>query len=118
MKKSILTVAVAILFSGVSISATNINNKNISEEIIVMTLNDDFKEIALKDLPEAVSNAILKDYATAMVGKAYVNGSEQYKITLTIDGTENVVYADKEGNWLKEEDVIVEKEEGSVSLEK
>ena len=105
MKKLIFTVAVAILSSGVSISAANINNSNHSDEVIVMTINEEFKEVALEDLPEAVSNAILKDYATAIIGKAYVNESEQYKIELTIDETESVVYADKEGNWLKE-DVI------------
>ncbi|MCL7764990.1 hypothetical protein MPF19_16325 [Polaribacter sp. Z014] len=109
MKKLILTVAVAILSSGISISAANINNNINSGEVIVMTINEDFKEVALEDLPEAVSNAILKDYATAIIGKAYVNGSEQYKIELTIDETETVVYADKEGNWLKEEDVLAKK---------
>ena len=109
MKKLILTVAVAILSSGISISAANINNNINSGEVIVMTINEDFKEVALEDLPEAVSNAILKDYATAIIGKAYVNASEQYKIELTIDETETVVYADKEGNWLKEEDVLAKK---------
>ncbi|WP_166387975.1 hypothetical protein [Polaribacter sp. 11A2H] len=107
MKKLIFTVAVAILSSGVSISAANINNNNHSDEVIVMTINEEFKEVALEDLPEGVSNAILKDYATAIIGKAYVNGSEQYKIELTIDETESVVYADKEGNWLKEGDVVI-----------
>ncbi|WP_341221548.1 hypothetical protein [Polaribacter atrinae] len=107
MKKLIFTVAVAILSSGVSISAANINNSNYADEVIVMTINEDFKEVALEDLPEGVSNAILKDYPTAIIGKAYVNGSEQYKIEFTIDETKNIVYADKEGNWLKEEDIIV-----------
>jgi len=108
MKKSILTIAVAILFSGVSISATNNNDNVNSNEIIVMVKNGDFKEVALEDLPEAVSNAILKDYATASIGKAYVNESEQYKIELTVDETEYIVYADKEGNWIKEGDLITE----------
>ncbi|MDX6747453.1 hypothetical protein SHK09_11665 [Polaribacter sp. PL03] len=103
MRKLILTLTVAILSSGVSISAANINNN--SEEIITVVVKDDFKEITLKELPEAVTKAILKDYATATIAKAYVNESKQYKITLTVDETESVVYADKEGKWLKEGEV-------------
>ena len=109
MKKLIFTVAVAILSSSVSISAANNNNNINSDEVIVMTVNEDFKEVALEDLPEEVRNAILKDYAAAIIGKVYVNGSEQYKIELTIDETKSVVYVDKDGNWLKEDDVIAKK---------
>ena len=110
MRKLILTVAVTILTGGVSVSAfANDNNKNNSDEVIVVVMNEEFKEVALTDLPEAVTNAILKDYAAATITKAYVNGSEQYKIELTVDEVESVVFADKEGNWLKEEDVKVKK---------
>ncbi|AUC86095.1 hypothetical protein CW731_12740 [Polaribacter sp. ALD11] len=110
MRKLILTVVVAALTSGASISAANISNNNSnSDEIITVVVNDSFKEIAVKELPKAVSEAILKDFKTATVAKAYVNGSAQYKIELTVDATKTVVYADKEGKWLKEEDIITEK---------
>jgi len=117
MRKLILTVTVALLTSGVSVFAINNINNN-ANEIIVVVVNDDFKEVALADLPEAVSNAILKDYSTATVVTSYVNKSNQYKIDLMVDETEVSVYADKEGNWLKETDIIKIKEEGSVSDEK
>ena len=107
MRKLILTVTVALLTSGVSVfAADNIQTNNVDEIVVVVT-NDDFKEISVKELPVAVSNAIVKDFGTATAIKAYVNGSEQYKFELTLDGAESVVYADKEGNWLKETDVIV-----------
>ncbi|PQJ71775.1 hypothetical protein [Polaribacter butkevichii] len=105
MKKLVLTVAVAILTVGVSVSTFANDNNNISNSIITVITNDGFKEITVKELPEAVSSAILKDFKTATVARVYVNGIEQYKIELTIDGAENVVYADKEGKWLKEEEV-------------
>ena len=104
MKKLILTLTVAILTSGVSVYAADNNNNN-SKHVIEVVMNDDFKEITVKELPEAVVNAILKDFASATLTKVYVNGSEQYKIALTIDETESVVYADKDGKWLKEEEV-------------
>ncbi|WP_343328841.1 hypothetical protein [Polaribacter staleyi] len=109
MRKLILTVAVAILSTGVSVSAfANENMNNNSNPIINVIMNDGFKEISIKELPEAVVNAILKDFKTATVTKVYVNGSEQYKIELTVDEAESVVYADKVGKWLKEEEVSVE----------
>ncbi|WP_158839106.1 hypothetical protein [Polaribacter sp. L3A8] len=111
MKKLVLTVAIAILTGGVSVSAfaneNNIINNN-SNQIITVVLNDGFKEITVKQLPDAVVNAILKDFKTSTITKVYVNGSEQYKIELTVDDAESVVYADKEGKWLKEEEVSVE----------
>ena len=109
MRKLILTVAVTILTGGVSISAfANENNtiNNNADQIVTVVLNDDFKEITVKELPEAVTTAILKDFKTAIVGKVYVNESEQYKIELIVDDAKSIVYADKEGTWLKEEDVM------------
>ncbi|OAD45858.1 hypothetical protein [Polaribacter atrinae] len=106
MRKLILTVTVALLTSGVSVfAANNLTNNNVDEIVVVVT-NDDFKEISAKELPEAVSNAIIKNFPSATVNKLYVNGSEQYKIDLTIDKTDAVVYADKEGNWIEEGDVV------------
>ncbi|WP_158839104.1 hypothetical protein [Polaribacter sp. L3A8] len=111
MRKLILTVAVAILTGGVSVSAfanENNNSNNNSDLITTVVMNDEFKEITIKELPQAVVSAILKDFKTAKVAKVYVNGSEQYKIELIVDGAESVVYADKEGKWLKEEEVSAE----------
>ena len=107
MRKLILTVTVALLTSGVSVFAANNININNADEIVVVVTNDDFKEISAKELPEAVSNAIMKNFPSATVNKLYVNGSEQYKIDLTIDETDAVVYADKDGNWIEESDVVV-----------
>jgi len=118
MRKLILTVTVAILTSGVSVFAANNITNNNSDEIIVVVANDDFKEITKEELPEAVTNAVAKDFSTATIAKAYVNGSEQYKIQLTIDETEGLVYLDKEGTWLKDTDIVTVNEKESVSVEK
>ncbi|AUC21115.1 MULTISPECIES: hypothetical protein [Polaribacter] len=106
MRKLVLTLTVAVLTSGATVFAANDINTNNVDEIVVVVSNDDFKEISVKELPAAVSSAIVKDFGTATAIKAYVNGSEQYKFELTLDGEEKVVYADKEGNWLEEADVV------------
>ena len=105
MKKLILSLTVVALTSVVSVSATNINNNN-SDEVIVVVMNDGFKEVEIKELPEAVATAFLKDFSSSAIVKAYVNDSEQYKIELTDGGESNsVVYIDKVGKWLKKEEV-------------
>ncbi|MBU3010385.1 hypothetical protein KO506_03155 [Polaribacter vadi] len=109
MKKLVLTVTLAVLTSGVSVYALESNNYNNPSEIIKTVVNDEFKEIAIADLPVAVSEAITKDFASATVTKAFVNESEQYKIEITMDGAESVVYSDKEGSWLEEKEIMTKK---------
>ncbi|MDO3695750.1 hypothetical protein QVZ41_12945 [Wenyingzhuangia sp. chi5] len=98
MKKIILSIA--ILASGVSTYA--IANNVTPATSINIVMNDEFTEIAVEKLPEAVTNAVKKDFATATIDKAYVNSSGQYKLELTVDDASNTVYADKDGNWLEE----------------
>ena len=67
---------------------------------------EEFKEVAIDKLPQAVTDAVKKDYAAATLVKAYVNGSEQYKLELNVDNNISAVYIDKYGNWLKEDGII------------
>jgi len=101
MKKLILTVA--ILASGVSIFALSNNMSPV--EVVNVVMNEKFKEIAIEELPAAVTDAVSKDFASATISKAYVNSNEQYKLELTIDGSTSAVYVDKDGNWLEESSV-------------
>ncbi|WP_159018775.1 hypothetical protein [Algibacter sp. L3A6] len=101
MKKLIL--AVAIVASGLSTFALTVNP--IQSEIATVSISEDFKEVALENVPTAVTDAVAKDLSTATLNKAYVNSSEQYKLEITMDDTDNVVYADKDGNWLQAKDV-------------
>lgn len=63
---------------------------------------DDFSEVAVTELPEAVSAAVSKNYPTATINKAYVNEAAQYKLEVSLeDGTSGTLYADAEGNWIE-----------------
>jgi len=112
MRKLVLTVSVVILTIGGITSTFANNNNNNSDEVITVVNNDGFKEINLKELPAAVTDAILKDFGKATVSKAYVNTSEQYKISMIINDEEKVVYADKEGKWLEKGEVVEVKVRG------
>lgn len=81
------------LFSQNGIVHTPIN------EMII--LNDEFSEIAISEVPQAVTDAIAKNFPTATLDKAYINEEKQYKLVLSLqDGTTGTLYADEDGNWL------------------
>lgn len=98
MKKLIL--ASALVLGGLTTfaMATVLPQNTIKKEIIV---EDNFKEIKTSELPAAVSDVLKKDFPTATLNKAYVNDKAEYKLKITVEGAESVVYADKDGNWIK-----------------
>jgi hypothetical protein len=101
MKKIILTIV--IIASGYSASAlgqTSFNNK-----IITGAIADKFKPIPINKLPNTVAATIAKDFPIAKLNKVYVNANEQYKIELTVDGTVDIAYVDKNGRWLRDNEV-------------
>lgn len=93
-----LILAVAILVGGYSASSNN----NIVNEAIYISVADDFTEVAVDKLPEVITNAVKKDYANATIVKAYVNTENEYKLELKTKEVMNIVFSDKDGNWLKE----------------
>lgn len=80
----------------------NVENPELKMDETIVVVAQDFEEISVSDLPEAVSSAVAKDYPTAKVDKAYKNDQDQYKLDLSLeDGTTGTVYADAEGNWIE-----------------
>ncbi len=104
MKKLVLTVAILVG----SISVFAISNSNLTDQVINVIEVDEFKEIALEDLPEAVVLAVSKDFASSTISQAFVNSSSQYKLLVDINGEVKTIYADADGNWLEESDIVVE----------
>lgn len=67
----------------------------------MLEVADDFKEISVSEVPQAVSDAVAKNFPTASLDKAYTNEEKQYKLVLSLeDGTQGTVYADEDGNWI------------------
>ena len=98
MKK--LVFATALVLGGLtsSVAASPIFHDGIMEEVIAQ----DFAEIAVSEVPEAVTTALEEAYSGATLDKAYKNTEEQYKLEVTsADGSAMELYADAEGNWLE-----------------
>ena len=63
---------------------------------------DSFAEVAIEELPEAITAALATDFPGATIAKAYVNEAAQYKLEVAKeDGEALELYADAEGNWIE-----------------
>lgn len=100
MKKVILTSA--IILGGLSTYATSAFAMN-TAEVIVVSIQEEYKEIKAEELPQKVKDALAADFETATLDKAYVNAEQEYKLDITVDGVSSTVYADKDGNWIEKE---------------
>ena len=75
-------------------------DQEVQNEATVAT-QDNFTEVATSDLPENITAAVVKNYPTAKINKAYVNDAKQYKLEVALqDGTVGTLYADEKGNWI------------------
>lgn len=100
MKKIVLSAAIVLgSLSAFAVTGTELNVNNKLEQVV----QDEFAEIEVAKLPQAVSEAVQKDYAGATIDKAYVNDKEEYKLEISKDGASQTLYADKEGNWIEKE---------------
>ncbi len=99
MKNLVLSFALTCIgISAFAHTAESGSGEYIGTEI----LTQEFSEINVSDLPEAVTKAVAKDYSGATIDKAYVNGSSQYKLEISMeDGTALTLYADANGNWIE-----------------
>lgn len=107
MKKLIFAIfalgAIAVMPAQKSKSLTGTTEKGISKTIDV---TQDFTEVKLEKLPEAVTAAVTKDFKDFKLVKAYVNPQGQYKLQLasiTDKKAVKTVYADSKGNWIQKE---------------
>lgn len=96
MKNVFLTTA--FVLASFSTFATTNNNTN--EIVNTVAIDKEYKEISVDQVPQAVKDAVAKDYAGATIAKAYVNTSKEYKLELTAGGESKTVFADATGNWI------------------
>jgi hypothetical protein len=100
MKKVLLVAALAIG----TMTAVAQESETAVEEVAteVMEAQDAFAEVAIEELPEAITEALATDHPGTTISKAYVNEETQYKLEVAKeDGTTVELYADAEGNWIE-----------------
>lgn len=68
----------------------------------VAEAQDSFNEVALEEVPAAITEALEAAHPGATISKAYMNEEAQYKLEVAKeDGETAELYADAEGNWLE-----------------
>ena len=97
MKK--LFLSVVIVFGSFTSIATATPSTLVFANTVLM--QEDFKEIKVEELPEAVKTALKTSYPDAKLEKAYVNSMKEYKLDITVVDQKATVYADANGNWIK-----------------
>lgn len=74
----------------------------VAEVEVVVEAQDAFTEVAIEELPEAITKALATDHPGTTISKAYVNEETQYKLEVAKeDGSTVELYADAEGNWIE-----------------
>jgi len=69
---------------------------------VVAEAQDSFNEVALEEVPAAITEALEAAHPGATISKAYLNEDAQYKLEVAKeDGETAELYADAEGNWLE-----------------
>ncbi|WP_430906084.1 hypothetical protein [Maribacter sp. 2-571] len=100
MKKVLLVAALA--FGTLTVSAQEEATEAVATTTEVVEAQDAFAEVALEELPEAITAALEAAHPGATISKAYVNEAAQYKLDVTKEDGEAVeLYADAEGNWIE-----------------
>ena len=96
MKKLFLAVAL-VMGLGTSVAFAN----NMVSDVEIVTMINEFKPIDIKELPQAVQDAIKENYSEAAVEVAE-DGTKTYKVTLVdAAGTENPVLFNEKGEVQK-----------------
>ena len=101
MKKVLFAVAL-VMGLGSSVAFAN----NMAADIEIVATVNEYTPIEVKDLPQAVQDAIKKDYAESTIKEAAVeaaeDGTKTYKVTLVdAAGTESAVLYNEKGEVVK-----------------
>ncbi len=106
MKKIVLSVMTvgAVFFGSQNMMAQETETET---EVTVQTSQDEYTEVEVMDLPQAVKDAVSTDFKDATTDKAWVKTEDEekiYKLSLTVNGETQEVYVDQDGNWLEDDD--------------
>ncbi|WPO79789.1 hypothetical protein [Flavobacterium sp. KACC 22761] len=66
-----------------------------------ISIQDEYTEIKLEEVPSAVTDALKKAYPDAVLNKAYKNTASQYKLEVAVGDKVGSLYANADGTWIK-----------------
>ncbi|SNR52979.1 hypothetical protein [Flavobacterium sp. ov086] len=94
-----LFLSAAIVLGGLTSFAST---SPISNTIVkTITVQEEYTEIKLEEVPAAVTDALKKAYPDAVLTKAYKNAKSEYKLEVTVGDKVGSLYANADGSWIK-----------------
>ncbi|MEG0849491.1 hypothetical protein ACHRVK_20995 [Flavobacterium plurextorum] len=94
-----LFLSAAIVLGGLTSFAST---SPISNTIVkTISIQDDYTEIKLEEVPSAVTDALKKAYPDAILSKAFKNTKSEYKLDVTVGDKVGSLYANADGSWIK-----------------
>ena len=91
-----LILSAAIILGSLSAHAINVPlNDTKNQSSLVQE-----RYIEVEKVPEAVQKALEVAHPGAVLGKAYINEKQEYKLEITVKDQKATVYADANGNWI------------------
>jgi hypothetical protein len=94
-----LFLSAAIVLGGLTSFAST---SPISNTIVkTISVQDEYTEIKVVELPTAVSDALKKAYPDAVLTKAYKNAKSEYKLEVAVGDKVGSLYANADGSWIK-----------------
>ena len=96
MKKVFLVAALA-LGSFATFAATPI----VSNTNGIYMIQDEYEEIDVAEVPQAITDALAADFPGATISKAYKNDASEYKIDVAVGEETTTLYANENGEWIQ-----------------
>ncbi|RXM46132.1 hypothetical protein [Flavobacterium sp. YO64] len=94
-----LFLSAAIVLGGLTSFAST---SPISNTIVkTISIQDEYTEIKLEEVPSAVTDALKKAYPDAILSKAFKNAKSEYKLDVTVGDKVGSLYANADGSWIK-----------------
>ncbi|OXA68412.1 hypothetical protein B0A67_20745 [Flavobacterium aquidurense] len=97
MKNLFLSAAI-VLGSLTSFASTSTITNTIVKTV---TIQDEYTEIKLEELPVAITDALKKAYPDAVLSKAYKNAKSEYKLDVAVGDKVGSLFANADGTWIK-----------------
>lgn len=107
MKKLVLTFAAIGLFFATPAQAQVENETSTEVTQEIQDQEKEYEQVEVTELPDAVTMAVNRDYPGAVTNEAHVkekDGKSVYKLKLLVNGEEQKVYVDSEGNWIDKDE--------------
>ena len=94
-----LFLSAAIVLGGLtSFASTSPVSTNIIKTISVQ---DEYTEIKLEEIPAPVTEALKKAYPDAVLSKAYKNAKGEFKLDVTVGEKVGSLFANADGTWIQ-----------------